>query len=146
MWTGGWSFGPRHLIPIAFLLIYEGINMLSRRPFSKTLFLIFSVIGILAAWLAKSTKLYMLPDWPNYPNPVFNIIIPDFSQNKFNANNILTWLFDASPQLAVYLWLIFFIVSVWILNSWYKKISGIPEVSVRKTVMPSKPNMRRKSK
>ncbi len=146
MWTGGWSFGPRHLIPITFLLIYEGIKMLSRHPFSKTLFLIFSVIGILVTWLAKSTKLYMLPDWPDYPNPVFNIILPDFSQNKFNANNILTWLFDASPQFAVYLWLIFFVALVWILNSWYLRINGIPETPVRKTVMPLKPNIRKKSK
>src|SRR5262245_28162499 len=30
MWWGGWAYGPRHLIPLAMLLFYEGIPALAR--------------------------------------------------------------------------------------------------------------------
>jgi len=31
-WPGGWTFGPRYLIPMVIILLYEGISFLSSRP------------------------------------------------------------------------------------------------------------------
>ena len=125
MWTGGWSYGPRHLIPVTVLLLFEGIRCLSRNPFSQTAFMLISGAGLLCSWLAKSTKLYMLPDWPIYPNPLVNIIIPNFTSAKFNTNNLGVWLLDASPGFSILLWIILCVASLillYILNSFTTRV------------------------
>jgi hypothetical protein len=151
MWTGGWSYGPRHLIPVAALALYEGAFFLSRRKFSMPAFLLFSAAGLFCTWLAKSTKLYMLPDWPNFLKPVSQILIPDFMEGKYNANNILTWVFGTSPGLANFIWILLFITSVTLLHFWYGQIAGKepilasqPPLSVKPTAKNGKTNKKRK--
>ena len=146
MWTGGWSYGPRHLIPMAFLLVYEGIVFLSKNKFSKYTFLVLSAIGIIASWMAKSTKLYMIPDYPIYPKPFFDIILPNFSAEKFNSNNIFTLFFDASPQIANWLWLFIFILSLWILHQWQNSLYPIKIIQPKKPIVQAKKQKTKKVK
>jgi len=127
MWTGGWSYGPRHLIPVVALALYEGALFLSRRRFSGIAFLVFSVAGLFCSWLAKSTKLYMIPDWPNYVKPVSQILVPDFMAGKFNANNIFTWMFGTPPGIANFIWMLLFVTSLALLHFWYGQfVTKIP--------------------
>ncbi len=144
IWTGGWSFGPRHLIPITFPLIYEGILLLSKNTFSKYIFVFMGSIGVIITWMAKSTKLYMLPDYPIYPKPFFNIILRDFNLDKFNSNNILTLFADAPPQLANWLWLIIFSLSIIILHFWFRSLYPEKIISSQKLkTQPKKSNNRK---
>ena len=76
-------------------------------------------------WMAKSTKLYMLPDWPAFTNPFFDIIVPDFTSGKFNACNILTWEWNIAPGLASFLWLLLIIPILWLLDFWNRKITRV---------------------
>lgn len=140
LWWGGWAYGPRHFIPIAFLLIYEGILLLSKQNVSKIAFFLATAGGLLCAWLAKATKLYMLPD--QYKRPVFEVLIPDFTKNKFNANNILTWAFDMQPKTAIWIWLVLFAAACYGLTVWYNKL--VPAVA--RPVSPAQKHQARKVK
>jgi len=141
LWWGGWAYGPRHFIPIAFLLIYEGIVLLSKQKFSVPAFFTLAGFGLLCAWLAKATKLYMLPD--QYKKPLTEVLLKDFGRNKFNANNIFTWAFDMEPKTAIYLWLFLFIGACFGLSAWYKKIVP-PVVQAVKVKAAAQPIKRKK--
>lgn len=139
MWWGGWSFGPRHLTPIAMILLYEGIIYLSKIKFQKIIFFVLCVAGIFLAWGGKATRIYMMPDDPSrFSNPLTSLILPDFSQHKFNANTIPTMLFDFSPQTSVYLWLVLFAAAVFLLNNWYQDL-------VRKNIIQLSPSLLKSS-
>ena len=125
MWTGGWAFGPRHLIPVVILLLYEAARYLAKYPVSKIFLVIVVLAGLVMTWMAKSTKLYMLPDWPAFTNPFFDIIVPDFTSGKFNACNILTWEWNIAPGLASFLWLLLIIPILWLLDFWNRKITRV---------------------
>ena len=84
--------------------------------------LLFAMAGLTMVWMAKSTKLYMLPDWPTFTNPFFKIIVRDFSDGKFNAGNLVTWNVNATPELANYLWMILMIPAIFLLNFWNRRI------------------------
>ncbi|MEI6683592.1 MAG: hypothetical protein WCO44_13230 [Bacteroidota bacterium] len=131
MWTGGWAFGPRHLIPVVILLLYETACYLAKYPAGKLVFVIFVLAGLLMTWMAKSTKLYMLPDWPAYTNPFFDIIIPDFTAGKLNACNIMTWKWNIAPAFANYIWLLLMITSLWLLGFWNRKIIRVAKTPAR---------------
>ncbi len=120
LWYGGWTYGPRHFIPIAFLLLYEGAILLSKQNFSKIAFYIIAAGGLLCAWLAKATKIYMLPD--KFKNPVAEVLWPDFKKGHFNANNFLTWIFDVEPKAAIWIWLFLFAGACYGLSVWYSKL------------------------
>jgi hypothetical protein len=124
MWWGGWSFGPRHLVPVAMLLLFEGIIFLSTIKFSKLAFFTITFAGILLAWSAKATRIFLMPDNPSrFSNPLIDLILPDFALHKFNANTLPAILFDLSPQTSVYLWLFLFTLSVAALNKWHQNLN-----------------------
>lgn len=142
MWWGGWAYGPRYLIPMVLILLYEGVIYLSKVKISlvmKCVFYFITIAGMLCVWMDKSTKIYMLHDFPedyatmnldpsqlklisDYKNPVKGIIIPDFMKHKFNANTLPTLAFDVSPGLSVYLWMVLFILGITGLTLWYNKL------------------------
>jgi len=150
MWWGGWSFGPRHLVPVAMLLLFEGIILLSEIKFSNIIFYILSFSGILLAWGGKATRIYMMPDDASrFSNPLTSLILPDFSQHKFNANSLPTIWFDFSPQTSVYLWPVLFALSVILMDKWYQNLilekaieikPLIIKSSVKKTFNPNRSN------
>jgi hypothetical protein len=102
VWWGGWAYGPRHLIPLAMLLMYEGIPMVARLPGSRMLLYVLSAIGIGMAWLAKTTVLYMIPE--QYSNPVFELALPSLQQGKVRPDAITVPLLHLDPLIAASLW------------------------------------------
>jgi hypothetical protein len=122
-WWGGWSYGPRYLIVLATLLLYEGLLVISRSRINMIFFIGTSFLGIAGAWIAKATVVYMVPftEDDRFFNPFLHILLPDFLAGRFNANNALTAFFDVSPQIGVYGWLILYIISLIGLNMLYKR-------------------------
>ena len=156
-WPGGWALGPRYLIPMVMIVLYEGVIYISSRKISPYFFYGLTGLGLLFTWLAKSTKIYMLPDFPQdyekmnlnanqlrelstYMNPVFKIIVPDFMQHKLNSNMLPVFMFDSSPLTSIYLWPVLFIAAIVFLSRWYNKLNPVPvEIPVVKTkVAPKK--------
>jgi hypothetical protein len=122
-WWGGWSYGPRYLIVLAVLLLYEGLLIISRDKINTLLFFAAAVFGIAGAWIAKATVVYMVP-FPSYDgffNPLLHVLLPDLFAGRFNANNALTAFFDVSPQAGVYGWLLLYVISLIGLCLLYKK-------------------------
>lgn len=123
MWWGGWSFGPRHLAPAAMLALFEGVIYLSAIRFSRLAFALLTGFGLVLAWGAKATRIYMMPDDPSrFANPLASLIVPDLAQKKFNANSLPTILADVSPQLSAYLWLPIFAGCLVLLHEWHRRL------------------------
>jgi hypothetical protein len=122
-WWGGWSYGPRYMIVLAVLLLYEGLLVISRNRINTPLFVVTALFGIAGAWIAKATVVYMVPFPANdsFFNPFLHVLLPDLFAGRFNANNALTAIFDISPQIGVYSWLILYIISLIGLNILYKR-------------------------
>ncbi|MEO5572478.1 MAG: hypothetical protein ABIT08_07185 [Bacteroidia bacterium] len=121
-WYGGWCYGPRYLSAIAVLLLFEGIMKMSDQPFSRKIFFyLFSGVGLILAYMAKSTVVYSLPT--EEKNPVFNIIIPEFFKGNFNENNLLSLLFGADRATANLLWLPLFFAGLYFFYAWLKQIT-----------------------
>jgi hypothetical protein len=122
-WWGGWSYGPRYLIVLAVLLLYEGMLFISRYKINTLLFTVTALLGITGAWLAKATVVYMVPfpEYDGFFNPFLHIILPDLFAGRFNANNMLTAFFDVSPQAGAYGWLLLYAISLIGLCMLYKK-------------------------
>lgn len=117
---GGWTYGPRYLIPIITLLAYEGILFLATQTFSKWLFAFLSLVGITFAWLAKSTITISNPS--EIQHPVFDFILPKMMNGEFNSNNLLTMLFNIPPDIACYTWIALFIGTIILLSSLYRTL------------------------
>jgi hypothetical protein len=122
-WWGGWSYGPRYLIALAVLLLYEGMLIISRDKINKLVFAATALFGIAGAWIAKATVVYNVPfpEYDGFFNPFLHILLPDLFAGRFNANNALTAFFDISPQAGVYCWLLLFVISIIGLNLLYEK-------------------------
>lgn len=126
-WPGGWAFGPRYLIPMVMIALYEGVIYIASKPISPYFFYLITGLGLLFTWMDKSTKIYMLPDDPvHFGNPVFDIVVPDFLKHHFNSNMLPVFLFDSSPSAAIYAWPVLFVVAVWFLTQWYSKLFPVP--------------------
>jgi hypothetical protein len=135
IWWGGWSYGPRYLIVLAVLLIYESILLLSSIKFSKIAFFILTAAGLIMTWIAKSTLVFMINDYGIYKgvsvNTFFDITLPEFIAGRFNAGNLFTMIFRTRPGIASFLWLLLFIMSLFLIDYLYKKLVA-PKVIIVK--------------
>ncbi|MFI5163826.1 MAG: hypothetical protein ACHQHP_01115 [Bacteroidia bacterium] len=129
-WWGGWCYGPRLIFFIAVLLCFEGIVFISSGNFYKPMFWILILLGFACTFMAKSTVVYSVPTEIN--NPITEQVIPNFTNNNFNPNNILTMIFDLQPKTANYIWLASFIIIAAGLTLLYKKeITGNAKQTIK---------------
>lgn len=128
-WWGGWSYGPRYLIVLAVLLIYEATELISRFPFRKVAYLALTAFGVAAAWVAKSTLVYMVPDRflhsARYSNTFLDILLPEFLSGRFNPDNLLSLLFGVPPSAGVTLWPVLFVASMVFLKYWHAESAKV---------------------
>ncbi len=128
-WWGGWTYGPRYLIVLAALLLYENTIFLTSKKINLCIFWTIGLFGIISTWLAKITVMYMVPDQSTRmnaaPGTSFSklYILREFLNNHFNSNNILSLGFNVEPVYAAYLWLIAFILITFFFTFWCGKIS-----------------------
>jgi len=113
-WWGGWSFGPRLLIAMAILWIYEGIQFLNFHKIPKVLFWIVVLFGAIVSFMAKATIVYSAPT--EIKNPFFKLVLPDFIEGKLHSNNLFNLLFGGSPMTAFVLFIVLFASSVFLLT------------------------------
>lgn len=122
IWWGGACVGPRHLIPVAVLLAFEGIRKLPEKNYSTWLFGLLTLAGFIFSWMAKSTVAYRIDD--ELEHPVRDGILPLFFEKSFNADNVLTMLWGVPPQTAAYTWLAAFILFVLFFVRWAQKTAS----------------------
>ena len=115
VWWGGWSYGPRHLIPLAMILFYEGIPFVARRRSLHAPLLWASVAGIAMVWVAKATVLHIMPE--NYTNPIFDLALPKLLQGDLRSDAVVTRLFGFHPIVAAPIWIVLFLACIKRLNA-----------------------------
>jgi hypothetical protein len=120
-WWGGWTHGPRFLLSMSILLIYEGILFLSDKKFSKVFFWILIGFGLISNILAKVTFVYSIPT--DMTNPLIDFIIPGFLNGELNPNNLLTIFVGTKPLTAFIVYLILFSSGLLFLNHWYNSLT-----------------------
>ena len=120
-WWGGWTHGPRFLLALAIVLIYEGVIYLSDKKFSKTALWIIIGFGLIYNLLAKVTFVYSVPT--NIANPLIDFIIPGFIRGELNPNNIMTIFFGTKPLTAFIVFIMLFTGSLILLNYWYNRMN-----------------------
>ena len=121
MWRGGWSYGPRHLISPAFIVLFEGILLIAGSGFSRTAVFSLSAVGILFVWVAKATTVYVIPE--TIANPVFEFLLPVLLEGRANRNTLPTLWFGLSPVAACLAWIPLFAASVAGFHSWYRRMT-----------------------
>lgn len=105
-WWGGWSYGPRQLIPIAIPIAFEGMRYLSKQIINRKLFWGVTGFGLLCAFLAKTTILYNLPT--DYQYPMIEVVWSKLMNGTFNDGNLLSILFGAKAYWANSFWIVLF--------------------------------------
>jgi hypothetical protein len=145
-WWGGWSYGPRYLLCLAALLVYEGICYLSNKRLNVWLFALLTSVGVIAGLLAKATLVYMIPDHSSMEEaapggPVFGgYILPAFRAGHLNANNLLSLGGSSPPEDGPWLWLLLFVAVTFTFSWWHKKLYSLPAPApaARKTPKPKR--------
>lgn len=110
-WWGGWSYGPRHLIPITVLIFFIGFNKLNINRFIFVLIVFF--LGIVPSFISKATVVYSVPT--AVKNPFVDLIIPKLLSGKFNENNLLTMLFGVNAGISFMVFSTIFLLVIFLL-------------------------------
>jgi hypothetical protein len=146
-WWGGWSYGPRYLIPMAVVLIYEGLRLISKHALSRIVFFVITGYGLVSAWLAKATLAYMVPDHflrrADLSNTFTDIIWPEVRAGRYNSNNLLSDLFQVSPAASGYIWMALFLCcafgfAAWHRRAWVESVGGKTPLNGKTGKMKSK--------
>ena len=119
-WWGGWTYGPRLLLFIVVILVYVGIIFLSIQCFSKPLFWLFILFGLITTFIDKATLLYSLPSETKHP--FTEMIIPTFFSGNMNPNNFLSVVLGVNPAVSFIVWCLLFVGAVLILHFSFKKV------------------------
>jgi hypothetical protein len=125
VWWGGWSYGPRHLLPLAMIFFYEGIPLVATRRSLHTPLLWASVAGIAMVWMAKSTVLHIMPE--TYANPVFELALPKLLHGDLRSDAVVTRLFGFHPIVAAPMWIVLFLACVKRLHAMTRERRRQPE-------------------
>lgn len=107
-WAGGWCIGPRHLTPIAMVLLYEGVGALSVstvgwRAASAAL----ASIGVGANLLAVATN----PKVEGATHPFRDLYWPAFLRGEMTSDSVFRDLGLAWGRGTVYVWCGLFVVT-----------------------------------
>ena len=107
VWWGGWSFGPRQLMPIAVLLLFESVVYISKRKVNDYLFWSLSLVSLIFIWIVKSTVVYSVPT--EIKNPIKDYFFQNIHNGATNPNNLLTMIYGVQPWTAAFVWLFLFV-------------------------------------
>jgi hypothetical protein len=123
-WWGGWSYGPRYLTALVVLLIYEGLLSISKQAVNRFLFFIVTGYGLISAWFAKSTLVYMVPDRflrnDEFANTLTAILLPELRAGRYNSNNVLSALLNVSPEVSSFIWISLFFCVTFGFAAWHR--------------------------
>jgi hypothetical protein len=115
LWTGGYCYGPRYLIPAAALVVYRGLQTIGRDDRAPTILVVAaSVLGLASAWAATVTTGY-LAGTELEPNPIFQKILPHlFERGPDLGTAVLAGATPLSAPIANVLWLLLLLAALWV--------------------------------
>jgi hypothetical protein len=82
MWWGGWSFGPRHLIGVAAVLLYRGLPLLRTNHIARVLLVPLTVFGLFLSLGALSTVGSSFPT--EIREPITERILPAIAAGRWS--------------------------------------------------------------
>jgi hypothetical protein len=106
-WEGGWSYGPRHLMAVAVLLIYYFIQSASFGN-NKLVFWLTCGYGLVCTLLSKLTVLYSVPELQE------NILAYLISKrgDAFNDGNLLSLITGQKAVIGFYVMIVFVVLLI----------------------------------
>lgn len=118
-WWGGWTYGPRLLLAMIIILVYELIVYFSKHGIPTALFAGLTIAGLIVILPAKGTIAYSAPT--GIYNPFVELVLDGILQGVYNPNNILTFTTGLNPVLAFYSFLFIFISGFVLFYLWFRK-------------------------
>lgn len=116
IWWGGYSWGPRYLIPAACILAFFSPQLWEKVQ-KKKLALMILIGSFVPHFLAKSTVLFLIPDRLSPEGeasyPFSDVIWKAVKEGNFNSNNWLSFLFDTPPFFSALFCLLAF--AIWLI-------------------------------
>jgi hypothetical protein len=106
MWAGGWCIGPRHLVPLVMLLVYEGVFAVAQAPRARIAFAVLAVLGIGINLIATSTN----PFVQSTVHPLRDIFWPALSRGEIAPANLFA-LVGVHGKACIAAWCALFIAS-----------------------------------
>ena len=110
MWWGGWSYGPRHLIPLSMVCVYAGCRLAAQRGVHWQSFIPLAAWGVLLGWATKATHGFLIPDKHRFP--IVDPILADFTRGNWSPFNVLTGYVGTSTHMVSVAWALLFVVLV----------------------------------
>lgn len=109
MWWGGWSYGPRHLIPFSMVLTYFGVR--AYRGTTRRNLALIALCGsaIVYGIFVKLSQFYMVPDL-QFSNTITEYFLPIILKGEFTRENMLSRFFSIEPKWALAAILGFFVI------------------------------------
>lgn len=118
-WWGGWTYGPRLLLAMVLILLYELVMYFSKHPISRVLFYVLSFAGLLVIMPAKGTIAYSAPT--GIYNPFYELVLKGIGKNIYNPNNIVSMLFPVNPGIAFLIFVVVFVGGFTLFYFWDRK-------------------------
>jgi len=109
-WHGGWTFGPRYLMPAMILIFVGNVHKIELKGVKKYLFWIPVLLGLTYTFIAKVTVLRDIPSKFKYP--FYQFVWPNFMSGNFNEGQVLTYLFDIPYSVAAAVFVLAFTASI----------------------------------
>jgi len=110
MWWGGWSYGPRHLIPLSMVWVYAGCRLAAQRGVHWPSFIPLAAWGVLLGWAAKATHGFLIPN--KFSFPIANPILADFTRGNWSPFNVLSGYVGTSTHTVSVAWALLFVALV----------------------------------
>jgi hypothetical protein len=106
MWAGGWCIGPRHLVPLVMLLLYEGVFAVAQVPWARLPFAALAVLGMAINLTATATN----PFVQSTVHPLRDIFLPALLRGDIVPTTLFT-LVGLHGKACVAAWCALFVAS-----------------------------------
>jgi hypothetical protein len=106
-WDGGWSIGPRHLVALTMLLVYEGVGALARTPRARPWFAGLASIGLALNLVAVATN----PPFQGAERPFRQLYWPAFLRGEIAPDNVFRELGHPCGLWGLAIWCGLFLLS-----------------------------------
>ncbi|MBN1339867.1 MAG: hypothetical protein JXA03_11120 [Bacteroidales bacterium] len=132
-WWGGWTYGPRLLLAVILVVVYEGIIRISDQKLPALLFFILTAFGLVINFAAKFSIVYSART--GIMNPFKELALKQLFEGNFNPNNILNLAFGTGAGWAALIFTALFTTGLIFLTVWYRKLKN--NQNAEKTVADS---------
>jgi hypothetical protein len=94
-WDGGWCTGPRHLLPVVLLVLYEGAAAWAKSARWRALFVALAVLGVVVNVTFAATD--PIPSTAQ-PRPFMDVAFPALRDGHMNPHNVASEVFGVAAR------------------------------------------------